>query len=217
MAKQTFVRTEEAFLDYLNTVGLCAWQRQKRFPTLSSLEEASGWSHGDLFNNTWFWKDDLHIEKKLVYGQYLAGGHPAFIASDLLPALIASQGDIDPRDLYEKNRLSRVALTLYEHVERHGDTPKNQLPYPPNTSQTPPLVQLQQLFLLTKVGLTGRTRGTYGYVWGLCATFWQTAFEAAGRLSVEEARETVASRLGRTSEETAPLFRWHPLSAHDAP
>jgi hypothetical protein len=160
---------------------------------------------------TWFWKDDLHIEKQLFYGLLWGAGRPVFVSLELLPALIAAQGDIDPLDLYERGRLSHTARTLYQHIEQFGPTPKNKLPYPPNTSQTPPLVQLQQQFLLTKVGLTGRTRGTYGYLWGRCDAFLPEAFEAAGKLGVAKARESIAAKLNLPIKTLAKGLRWPEL------
>jgi len=200
------VSTPEACIAYVNEVGLCAWRNGTPLP---SLEAVSPWAEsGDIMMQTWFWKDDLHIEKQLHYGPLWGAGVPVFASLALLPALIAAQGDCDPRDLYEKGHLSRVALTLYEHVERHGPTAKNRLPYPTKTSQTPPLVQLQQRFLLTKVGLTGRTRGTYGYLWGRSDTFYPDAFAAAARLSVTAARHTVVERLGLPEALVAKALRW---------
>jgi hypothetical protein len=158
--------------------------------------------------HTWFWKDDLHIEKRLYYGQLWGAGTPVFISLSLLPTLIAAQGDCDPRELYDKNRLTRVALSLYEYIEQQGPSPKSKLPYPPKTSKTPPLVQLQQHFLITKVGLTGRGRGTYGYVWGTCQGFFPEAFERASALPVLEARRALAQHLALPQEKLTKLLRW---------
>ena len=203
------VATPEECVAYVNEVGLCAWRKGTPLP---SLEAVTPWAEsGDVMLHTWFWKDDLHIEKQLYYGQLWGAGVPVFASLALLPTLIAAQGDCDPRDLYEQGRLSRVALTLYEHIERHGPTAKNRLPYPPNTSQTPPLVQLQQNFLLTKVGLTGRTRGTYGYLWGRCDTFYPDAFASAAQQTVAEARERVCAQLALPEKALTRALRWREL------
>ena len=122
--------------------------------------------------------------------------------------MIAAQGDCDPHDLFEKNRLTRVALSLYEHIEAHGHTAKKHLPYPPKTSQTPPLVQLQQHFLITKVGLTGRTRGSYGYLWGSCQEFFPDAFVRASKLEVSEARAALVAHTNLSETQLKKMLRW---------
>ena len=209
------VATPDQCVEYVNRVGLCAWQPLRRFPDFPSLAPATPWQNPDMMNHTWFWKDDLHIEKRLFYGKILRGGAPAFAALSFLPLLIAAQGDIDARDLYERGRLAANALRVYEHVERNGPTATAALPWP-SGSRHLYLDQLQQRFLLTKHGLTGRTRGTYGYVWGLCETMFPEALAEAGRVPVVDARARVAEHLerkgaGSSAGLAATLFGWHPL------
>lgn len=185
------VDTPEACVAWVRRVGMGAWRSGTPLP---ALDQVTPWGSETMLH-TWFWKDDLHIAKAVCYAPLWGAGVPVFVDPDLVPALVAAQGDIDPRDLAESGRISPLALRLYEHVERHGPTPKNRLPYPARTSRTPPLVQLQRTWCLTKTGITGRTRGTYGYVWGRADDFWGDAFARAARLSVEEARAQVAQRL----------------------
>lgn len=215
------VTTPDEAVEYVNRVGLCAWRRVVKLSGFPSLEAQTPWDNThDAIMQMWFWKDDLHIEKRLFYGQLLGrDGTPVFASLPFLPYLIAAQGDCcDVRELYEKNRLSRVALDLYAHIEENGPTPKNRLPYPPKTSQTPPLITLQQKFLITKTGLTGRTRGTYGYVWGLCETFFPDAFQSAAQIPVANARAHIVTHLRQNGlpdlmeSEAARLFRWENLS-----
>ncbi len=208
------VTTPDACVAFVERVGLCAWSRAPRFAGLPSLQEATPWANdtGALMNHSWFWKDDLHLEKRLFYGQILRGGKPAFASLDLLPLLIASQGDIDARDLHEKGRLAHNALTVYEHVEKNGPTATNCLPWPPGSRHLY-LAQLQQRFLLTKHALTGRTRGTYGYVWGLCEAFFPDAFAQAARRSPEAARTRLVHDLNErgtmlTYVQAARLLDW---------
>ncbi len=215
MGNAELVTTPDACVAFVERVGLCAWSRAPHFPTLlASLGDATPWAGdtGALMNHTWFWKDDLHIARRLFYGQILKGGKPAFVSLGLFPCLIAAQGDIDARDLHEKGRLAHNALTVYEHVERHGPTATNRLPWPPGSRHLY-LAQLQQRFLLTKHALTGRTRGTYGYVWGLCHEFFPDAFAQAARLPPEAARTGLVRDLNErgtnlTPAQTALLLDW---------
>ncbi|HVK02457.1 MAG TPA: hypothetical protein VM490_03225 [Armatimonadaceae bacterium] len=204
--------TDEEFVAFVDRVGFCSWQRFERLPGLPSLEEESGWSGHDLFNQTWFWKDDLHIERRLYYGQILAAGVPVFVSNALLPLFVAAQGDNDPRTLYEQNRLPRAAVQIYEHVEREGPTPSNRLPVSGADRQRA-LIALQRPFLLTKAGLTGRGRGTYGYIWDRCEAHFPDVFTEAARLSVARARAGIRERLLEhvdiSEQRLSKLLHWH--------
>ena len=209
-----FITTPEACLQYVEEVGICAWRAQPRLPGLPSLERATPWRGGEVTHNTWFWKDDLHIERKLYFGMLLAPDTPAFVSLAMLPALIAAQGDIDARTLHEKGQLAPNALRVYEHVERAGPTATSALPWPPG-SRMLYLAALQQKFLLTKFDLTGRTRGTYGYRWCLCEDAFSASFQAAARLDVRQSREKIVGHLSAhgaaiTLERASRLFRWQP-------
>lgn len=206
------VTTPEECLAYVERVGICTWRHQPKLPGFPSLEEATPWRGSELTYQTWFWKDDLHIDQRLYFGMLVKGDVPLFVSLEMLPALIAAQGDNDPRTLYEKGRLAHNALRVYEHVERAGPTATNALPWPPG-SRMLYLAQLQQRFLLTKHDLTGRTRGTYGYRWCKCEDAFPAAFEAAARIPVAAARERVVAHLNAqgsmvTAASAGRLFRW---------
>ena len=208
------VTTPDECVAFVNQVGLCAWRRWDRLPSLPAVADATPWAGDDhaLMMATWFWKDDLHIERRLFYGQLLGNGVPAWVSLDFLPYLIAAQGDNDPRTLYENNQLSAESLALYEHIARNGPTASNALPGTTAT-RTRHLVPLQQRFLLAKHSLTGRTRGNYGYVWGLCDACFPNAFTQAARLSVPDARAHIMAHLRQhdpalSDKQIARLLRW---------
>ena len=206
------VTTQEECLRYVEHIGLCTWRHRDWLPGFPSLEMVTPWRDAELTNRTWFWKDDLHIGRRLYFGMLIAPDTPVFVSRALLPTLIAAQGDIDARTLYEKGLLASNALQVYEHVARSGPTATNALPWPPG-SRMLYLAALQQKFLLTKHDLTGRTRGTYGYRWCLCEDAFPASFREAARLSVPEAREQIVAHLNRkradvTLERAARLFRW---------
>ncbi len=209
------ITTPEECLGYVESVGICTWRHQPKLTGFPSLEMATAWRGNDLTYQSWFWKDDLHIERRLFYGMLISSGIPVFASLSLLPALIAAQGDIDARTLHEKGLLASNALHVYKHIERSGPTATNALPWPPG-SHMHYLAHLQQRFLLTKHDLTGRTRGTYGYRWCRCEDAFPESFTEASRLSVPEARDQVLSCLKSqgaeiTQERAAQLFRWQPL------
>lgn len=215
MTVSTMVTTPEECVRYVESVGLCTWRHQPKLAWLPSLEMATAWSGGEVTHQTWFWKDDLHIERRLYFGMLIAPDIPVFVSLAFLPALIAAQGDIDAHTLHEKGLLASNALRVYEHIERVGPTATGALPWPPG-SRMLYLAHLQQKFLLTKYDLTGRTRGTYGYRWCLCEDAFPDSFTAAARLKVSEARTQVLACLKQyapdvTTEQATRLFRWQPL------
>jgi len=209
------VTTPEECVRYVESVGICTWRMQPKLSWMPSLEEATAWKGTDLTMQTWFWKDDLHIERRLYFGMLVAPDIPVFVSLALLPALIAAQGDIDARTLHEKGLLASNALKVYEHIERSGPTATQALPWP-SGSRMLYLATLQQKFLLTKTDLTGRTRGTYGYRWDLCENVFPDSFTQAARLDVSAARDRILAHLnqngaGVTVERATKLFRWQPL------
>ena len=208
------VTTPEDCVQYVESVGICTWRHQPKIAWFPSLEDVTTWKGRDLTYQTWFWKDDLHIERRLYFGMLLASDIPVFVSLALLPALIAAQGDIDARTLHEKGLLASNALHVYEHIEQSGPTATNALPWP-SGSRMLYLATLQQKFLLTKCALTGRTRGTYGYRWDLCENVFPDSFTQAAYLSVSGAREQILSHINQkgadvTMERVARLLRWQP-------
>lgn len=206
------VSTPEECIDFVESVGLCTWREQPKLAGIPSLEMETPWRHNELTLQTWFWKDDLHIERKLYFGMLIAPDIPVFVSLAFLPFLIAAQGDIDARTLYEKGLLASNALQVYEHIARSGPTATNALPFP-SGSRMLYMAALQQKFLLTKYDLTGRTRGTYGFRWCLCETAFPDSFSEAGRIGVVEARHHILSHLNQhgatlTRERITRLFRW---------
>src|SRR5207237_2027560 len=95
------VTTPEECVAFVERVGLCTWRHQPRFPGLPSLEMETPWRGMEVTLQTWFWKDDLHNERRLYFGMLLAPDIPVFVSLKFLPALIAAQGDIDARTLHE--------------------------------------------------------------------------------------------------------------------
>jgi hypothetical protein len=55
--------------------------------------------------------------------------------------------------------------------------------------------QLTSLFQICKTGITGRTRGTYGYMWGLLEDWLPDALERASRLRPEAAAQSLQTHL----------------------
>jgi len=75
------------------------------------------------------------------------------------------------------------------------------------------LVELQRRFLICKVDLTGRTRGTYSYIWDLAERFWPQAFVDARHTTPLAARSNMRGQLHQFGLLSGPqleqrLFLW---------
>lgn len=214
------VVTEDDFVAFLEQVGVCLWKPAGAF-SFPNMADRMDLAHPEEIWETWFWKDDLHIAHRLFYGKLLAG-RPTFVANDLLPAIIAAQGDVDPRTLAERGLLSSEALRVYAALVRErrlsvgdlrrvaGLDAKEQ-----KAAFETALERLSAWFQICKVGITGRTRGTYGYVWGLVEEWTPATLAAAARLEPGAARRCVRDRLEAYGVALTPahwrrLFGWEP-------
>ena len=72
---------------------------------------------------------------------------------------------------------------------------------------------LSYTFLVCKVDLTGRTRGTYSYIWDVAERFWPQVFENAQDTTPLAARQRIREQLQLfglepTAELEQKLFLW---------
>jgi hypothetical protein len=143
-----------------------------------------------------------------------------------LPDFIAALGgpgqerERDPARLYLDGRLSREAKTIYDVLTQHPALSTGELrrraglaAKGATTAAERALVELQRRLIICKVDLTGRTRGTYSYVWDLADRFWPDAFVDARRTTVIAARANIRERLRTFGLEPTPalearLFLW---------
>ena len=70
-------------------------------------------------------------------------------------------------------------------------------------------MELQRRFLVCKVDLTGRTRGTYSYVWDLAERFWPHAFVAARHTAPSAARSKIRNQLHEFGLMPSPQLEKH--------
>ncbi|NLI01122.1 MAG: winged helix DNA-binding domain-containing protein [Chthonomonadales bacterium] len=194
------IRCEDEFVAWLDRVGLCMWRPIPRlaFPNLADMMDLA--KPDDIWD-TWFWKDDLHEAKRLFYGKLL-GGSPTFVSMELLPPLIAARGDVDPYTFHEQGRLTADAIRIYDALVRCRQLTTTELRVEAGlmakaskAAFDSAVTALGALFQICKVGITGRTRGTYGYRWGLVEDWAPEALAKAARLRPEDGARQVASRL----------------------
>jgi hypothetical protein len=210
---------------FVAALGFCTWGPVPGldFPNLAV---AMGETASSVMDRTWFWKDDLHLERRVYYAKIIRG-QPSFIAPTLVPAFVAAldgaeqAAERDPAQLFAAGRLPAEALAVYDRLAEAGPLATRALRRAAGLSQARQaaateraLLELQRRFLVCKADLTGRTRGTYSYVWDLAERVWPAAFQAARDLPPEAARDQIRARLrqyglspGAVLE--ARLFLWH--------
>jgi len=203
---------------FIERLGFCTWGPVSGldFPNLAEAMGETAWS---VMEQTWFWKDDVHLEKRLYYGKIIRG-QPSFIAPEFLPDFVAALGgrgheaERDPARLYLDGRLTREAKVVFEVLtdqpalataevrRRAGLAGKGA------AAAERALLELQRRLLICKVDLTGRTRGTYSYVWDLAERFWPEEFAAARQTSVAAARGAIRERLRSFGIEPSAGLEW---------
>jgi hypothetical protein len=152
------------------------------------------------------------------------------VAVEYLPDFIAALGgrgleiERDPERLYQDGRLSREAFVQYQYLVDHPAQPSRELRARTGLRHSGPaaergLLELQRRFLICTVDLTGRTRGTYSYIWDLAERFWPAAFADARGTTPAIARGRIRERLRAFGISSTPalearLFLW-PASGAD--
>ena len=211
-------------LAFITECGFCTWGPVPHM-TFPNLAEAMGETATSVLERTWVWKDDLHLAHKLYYGKIIAG-QPSFLAPDYLPDFIAAlagrglEYEPDVTWLYFDGRLSSEAKAIYDWLLDHPAQPTRELRRSTRLGETSKklateraLVELQRRFLVCKVDLTGRTRGTYSYIWDLAERFWPHAFVDSHHTSPTAARSKIRSQLRTFGVAPSPhleqyLFLW---------
>lgn len=201
------VCTPNDMVRFVDAVGCCTAKALPGYPDFPSQSEAMG----TLDVNTidpWFWKDDLHIEK-LVYYTRVFGGQPGFVSYKLLPAFIATNG-ATADELQFQGMLSPDAQQIYRAIEAHGPVPiktlKQQLMPQTKSASTRILHDLERKFIITKSGITGRTRGTYGYIWDLVERWIPETLIDADRLSQATAISIIRDHLAKFKVQSDSPF-----------
>ncbi|MHB1459828.1 MAG: AlkZ-related protein [Armatimonadota bacterium] len=188
------VTTDLQFVKFINSVGCCTAKPIPTWPLFPNQQQAL--ANMGLFD-VWFWKDDLHTEKKLFYTR-LFGGKPGYISNGLLPAFVARYGCVFDELLF-RGELPAGAVEIYQCIERHGPIPirelNAQLSAEAKTGADTYLHLLDRKFLITKSGITGRTRGTYGYIWDTTERWMPDVLQSAGKLGSEQAMQIIRDHM----------------------
>ncbi len=209
------VLSPEDAVAFINAVGFCTidYQDLENFPFLAA---AFPGERDSVLGETWFWKDDLHNEKKAYYTRLFAS-KPGFISMELLPAFIATNGEAAD-EIIMMGRMPAATKEIYSIIEREGPISTKDLKKIAGKDTAKKsaniLIELERKFIITKVGLTGRVRENYGYIWDLAERWLPDAFEKADELGVKKARELIIERLKKngikpTTDFLMKAFGWN--------
>ena len=210
------VRNPDDMVRFVDAVGCCAKTALPDCPDFPNQNAVMG----ELDAGTpdpWFWKDDLHIEKRIYYTRVF-GGQPGFISYALLPALMATNGAVADELLFN-GELSYQAQNIYHAIEVDGPIStkdlKRMLTPDARRSAARVLIELDRKFLITKSGITGRTRGTYSYIWDLVERWAPEMLDAADRLGRKRAEAILREHLAAfgvppESDFYAKVLGWAP-------
>jgi len=189
------VRDEEELIRFVDTVGFCAINELERFPAFPNLSVAMG--QREALWHAWWWKDDLHVQKRLYYTRLFAG-RPGFISLAWLPAFIAANGAAAD-EVFLVGALPVLAKEVYRIIEHSGPISsrplKKQLSPDVRRAVTGMLWELERRFIITKTDITGRELATYSYVWDLAERWLPDAFVEADRLRRKAAVAKISERL----------------------
>lgn len=190
------VCTPDDMVQFVNAVGCCTSKPLLRYPDFPNQDEALGEIDPDV-PDPWFWKDDLHIEKRIYYTRGF-GGQPGFISYSLLPVLMATNGAVAD-ELIFNGMLSPEAQQIYRAIETHGPISTKDLKrlLSPDAKEIANrvLIDFDRQFLITKTGITGRTRGTYSYIWDLVERWTPETLVEADRLGGKQAQSVLRGHL----------------------
>jgi hypothetical protein len=183
------VHSPEDMVRFVDDVGCCTSQALRGYPNFPYQAAVVG-ALAAASPDPWFWKDDLHTEKRLYYTRVFSG-QPGFIANALLPALLETNGAVAD-ELIFTGGMSLEAQEIYHLIEMHGPVAikdlKRMLSPAAKRGVSRVLHDLDRQFIITKTGITGRELGTYGYIWDLVERWMPEMLVAADRLGRTRAK-----------------------------
>ena len=189
------VHTPDDLVRFVDEIGCCARNPLPAFPDFPNQSDVMG-SVPPGVPDPWFWKDDLHAQKRLYYTRVF-GGQPGYISNALLPAFVATNGAVFDELVFD-GLVTPETEQVYRLIEASGPIPirdlKNALTPDARQAANRVLIELDRLFLITKTGISGRTRGTYGFIWDITERWMPDVLQAADRLGRKQASDLLRAR-----------------------
>ncbi len=190
------VQSPDDMVHFVEEVGCCTSNELPGYPEFPYQSAVIGDVTAGV-PDPWFWKDDLHTEKRLYYTRVF-GGQPGFIANALLPVLLMTNGAVAD-ELIFTGGMSLETQEIYRLIERLGPISikdmKRQLAPDALHGVSRVLHELDRQFIITKTGITGRVRSTYGYIWDLVERWMPDILVAADQLGRAPAKAIMNDQL----------------------
>jgi hypothetical protein len=190
------VCTPEEFVRFVDEVGCCTSKPLPGFPQFPNEAEVLGSIPAGV-EDPWFWKDDLHVQKRLYY-TWVFGGQPGFLSNAMLPVLIATNGAVFDELVYD-GLVSPEVRQIHDLIESEGPIGikdlKKMLGPDAKRACDRVLHFLDSRFIITKTGITGRTRGTYGYIWDMVERWVPDALAEADRIGCKRGAQMLREHL----------------------
>ncbi len=225
------IHTKKQALGFIRAVGFCyaftpgPGHLPSLFEVLDTRSDDVRWSWA------WEWKEALPTAKRVFYGRVLAR-KPTFISMEFLPNFFALTGNVGGPDdyarLYDEGRLSALARRVFECIASRGPMTTRQVraDVEPNRRGSSPrlgraLAELQNLFLLARIGEVGNNPGNYAYVWDLFERWLPDVVARASGITHREAAAAVLEQYVRITgaphpADAAALFEWSRLALETA-
>jgi hypothetical protein len=219
------ISTKRQALGFIGTVGFCyaftpgPGGLPGLFEVLDTRSDDVRWSWA------WDWKEALPTAKRAYYGRVIAR-KPTFISMEFLPSFFALTGNVGEADdyarLYDEGRLSAMGRRVYELVARCGPMTTRQIraEVEPNRRGSSArllraLAELQNLFLLARIGEVGDNPGNYAYVWDAFVRWLPDVVAGAAGITHRVAAAAVLGQYVRIAgaprpADAAALFAWGP-------
>lgn len=205
------IRSIEEMLAFLNEVGFCLFSHIPgvELPALGRVvcqEEPL---------DTWGWKDSLPAARQVFYGAVYHpepkwSARPGFISLAMLPAVYSMapilQFGGDRAMLRRYARISQEAIAIADALDSEGPLPTRDLRKSAgldgksNGSRfNRALTEVQEHFLVTKIGVTSITRANYGYIWNTFDRVFPEAARQAETLTEGAAAEKIIRQYVQTA------------------
>ena len=210
------VRSAADAVRYINAVGFCLLFPLKNLPLPSlyfacARRELTRWDRYCLL--IWKWKDHLGSRRAAFYSKYFHG-RGTFVSLEFLPhflALESSSWRADDFDrAYSAGRISADARSLWEALASHGPLATLELRHACNFDSIAgnrrfkkAALQLSRLLVVFHSGAEQETDSWASNRFELTARAFPAAVAAAQKISLAEARRTLAAK----------YLEWHPDAA----
>jgi hypothetical protein len=219
------IRSMDEAARFINAVGfslLFASTQNLELPSLFEAVKGRRDAHIEDWDKdsdrVWVWKNDLPADKLAYYGKALAGGKPAFVALEMLPALYAVNAPDSENSAYQRGQISYEAKRIYDALRDLGPTPTTALRAAAGFDRDTAryhhaLDELQRILAVLPVGATMGQSAWSSQIFDLTERWFKSQVMRAQKLDVAQARRVIVKRYVETVIACTPamiarVFGW---------